>query len=207
MPEKSAEIKTVLPVDDGEAARDSARNVVEEGGHNPLKPKSAEVVDSARRLLRVSVTKTSMLLVLVLVAVMGILGTVLKPGSATKTLDGAEAGAATGSTLGLTAHVEGRQLLLSWNWEAEPIKTADQAILSITEGGRREDVELDPVVLRSKRLVYVPVTNDVSFQLQVANFKRNSTASECLRVLAPRPNGLAISAQGHPQSPASVVLP
>lgn len=168
---------------------------------------SAEVLGSVRRALAPLATRTSGVLRLALAASMVMLGTSLQPGSATKTLGGAEAGAATGSALGLTAHVEGRQLLLSWNWEAEPIKTADQAILSITEGGRREDVELDPVVLRSKRLVYVPVTNDVSFQLQVANFKRNSTASECLRVLAPRPNGLAISAQGHPQSPASVVLP
>jgi hypothetical protein len=103
--------------------------------------------------------------------------------------------------------VEGGQLLLSWNWEAEPIKTADQAILSITDGGQKEDIELDPVVLRTKRLVYSPVTNDVSFRLQVANFQHNSTASEWVRVLTPRPNGLAVSAQEHPQSPAPAVLP
>ena len=206
-PDKTATIKTVLPVDDGAAARNSVRNMAGEEGHKSLEPKSAEVVDSVRRLLRLSVTKTSVLLVLTLAALTGILGTVLKPWSATETLGGAKAGAASGSALGLTAHVEGGQLLLSWNWEAEPIKTADQAILSITDGGQKEDIELDPVVLRTKRLVYSPVTNDVSFRLQVANFQHNSTASECVRVLTPRPNGLAVSAQEHPQSPAPAVLP
>jgi hypothetical protein len=134
-------------------------------------------------------------LVLTLAALMGTLGDALKPQPARETPGGAQAGAASASPLGLTARFEGGQLLLSWNWHAEPIKTADRAILSITDGGRTEDVELDPAVLRTKKLAYSPLTNDVSFRLQVASSKRHTTTSEHVRVLTRRPNRSAVPDQ------------
>jgi len=168
---------------------------------------SAEVVDSVHRLRRVPATLSWAVLVLTLAALMGTLGDASKPRLAIETLGEAKAGAWSGAALGLTARLEGNELLLSWDWEAAPIKTADRAVLSITDGSQREDVELDPVVLRTKRLVYSPLTNDVSFRLQVANFKHKTTASESVRVLSGRPSRLAVPAQEHPQSPARSVLP
>jgi hypothetical protein len=168
---------------------------------------SAEVVDSVHRLRRVRVTLSSAVLVLTLAALMGTLGDASKPRLAIQPPGEAIAGAWSGTALGFTARFEGNELLLSWDWEAVPIKTADRAVLSITDGSQREDVELDPVVLRTKRLLYSPLTNDVSFRLQVANFKRKTTASESVRVLARRPSRLAVPAQEHPQSPARSVLP
>lgn len=62
-------------------------------------------------------------------------------------------------------------------------------------------------VLRTKKLVYSPLSGDVSFQLQVVNFEHHAMASESVRVLAPLPNWLPVPAQEHPQSPAGSVLP
>jgi len=191
-PEETARIETISLVDDDEAVRKASRHTIEGEGYKPLEHTSAEVADSVHRPRGIPATLSSAVLVLTLAALVGTLGDAPKLRSAIETLGGAKAGAWSASALGLTARFEGGQLLLSWNWQAEPIKTADRAILSITDGGRREDVELDPVVLRTKKLAYSPATNDVSFRLQVANSKHHATTSECVRVLAGRPNRLPV---------------
>jgi hypothetical protein len=143
---------------------------------------------------------------LTVAAIILTLGYALKLRATRDFLDGPNAGARGGSALGFTVRSEGGQLFLSWNWQAEAIKTADRAILSITDGNQREDLELDLVVLRTKRLAYSPVTNDVTFVLQVANFKHNTIASESVRVLAPRAKRLSVPAQEHPYSFKSITL-
>jgi len=90
------------------------------------------------------------------------------------------------SRLGLMAGLEPGHVVLGWNWEAEPIKAANLAVLSITDGGHQEDVELDLSLLRGKRLSYSPLSNDVSFQLTVRSPGQNRVGSECVRVLVPR---------------------
>jgi PAS domain S-box-containing protein len=201
--EEAVSVTAINPVEDSEAAQRAPRYTFEGEGSQSVAHGSAGVVDSVHRPRGIRATLSSAALVLTLAASMGILGDALKPRWAIEAPGGAEAGPRSMSALGLAVRLEGGQVLLSWNWQAEPIKTADRAILSITDGGRREDVELDPVVLRTKKLAYSPVTNDVSFRLQVADSRRHTTASESVRVLGARPNPLAVPVQHHPAGPAA----
>jgi hypothetical protein len=97
-----------------------------------------------------------------------------------------DGGAAQHSRLGLTVRLEADQLILSWDWKAKPVAAAEKAVLSITDGGRREDTELDLSVLRGKKLAYPPLSNDVSLQFTVGSSEQNNLASEWVRVIAPR---------------------
>lgn len=101
---------------------------------------------------------------------------------------GSAAGAAVGrqSRLGLTARPEAGQLIVSWDWESPAVKAADKAVLSITDGGRTQGVELDLAALRGRRLAYSPVGGDVSIQLAVGGSPENAPESEWVRVIAPR---------------------
>jgi TonB family protein len=91
------------------------------------------------------------------------------------------------ASLGLKVERNSGQLLLSWNRDAEIVKTAQRATLSITDGDHTEDVPLDPGQLRGGSIVYAPITNDVSFKLEASDLKKGVSKSESVRVLAGRP--------------------
>jgi TonB family protein len=92
------------------------------------------------------------------------------------------------NTLALRVERNAGQLLLSWNRGAPLIQTAQRATLTISDGDHKEDVDLDLGQLRSGSVVYSPMTNDVSFRLEVTDLKRGKSASESVRVLAGRPS-------------------
>jgi protein TonB len=100
----------------------------------------------------------------------------------------APAPAAESSALNLKVERSGGQLLLSWNRSLPLLQTAQRAILSITDGDHREDVEMDLGQLRSGSIVYSPITNDVSFRLEVTDLKNGKSVSESVRVLGGRPS-------------------
>jgi TonB family protein len=100
----------------------------------------------------------------------------------------APAPAADSSALNLKVERSGGQLLLSWNRSLPLLQTAQRAILSITDGDHREDVEMDLGQLRSGSIVYSPITNDVSFRLEVTDLKNGKSVSESVRVLGGRPS-------------------
>jgi len=147
---------------------------------------SADVADQRPRLWGVferGVTIIStLLLALIVAASMMLLASGAGVWAKRRLLPGDGTGAGS-DTLGFKARYEAGQLVLSWDLGAEAIKTADRAVLSITDGDRREDVELDLRVLRTKRLTYSAVSNDVSFQLRVDH--ANGRVSESVRVLTP----------------------
>jgi protein TonB len=89
------------------------------------------------------------------------------------------------------------QLLLSWNREATAIRTAQKAVLSIYDGDHKEDIELDLGQLRSGSIVYSPITNDVSFRLDVLDAK-GKRMNESVRVIAGRPSPAAPLGQTSP---------
>lgn len=85
-------------------------------------------------------------------------------------------------TLGLAATVENGSVLLTWNPYARPIPAAKTAVLSITDAGRSEAVELNLTALRSARLAYRPIGRDVTFRLSVPD-ERGRTVAESVRII------------------------
>jgi TonB family protein len=97
------------------------------------------------------------------------------------------------SALSLKVEPSNGQLALSWNRSAPLIQTAQRAILTISDGDHKEDVELDLGQLRSGSIVYSPITRDVSFRLEVTDLRNAKSTSESVRVLAGRPSPSAVT--------------
>ncbi|HWQ53453.1 MAG TPA: energy transducer TonB [Bryobacteraceae bacterium] len=110
------------------------------------------------------------------------------------------------STLSLRVERAAGQLLLTWNREAETVKTATKAVLTITDGPQVENVDIDLAQLRNGSVVYSPVTSDVSFRLQVTSSDADKSKSEYVRVLGTRPSLLA-PAGGDAKSAAATMPP
>jgi protein TonB len=82
------------------------------------------------------------------------------------------------------------ELLLTWNRDADAIKTATKATLSISDGNQHENVEMDLAQLRNGSIVYSPSSADISFKMEVSGQDNTKTASESVRVLRTRPSPL-----------------
>ena len=81
-------------------------------------------------------------------------------------------------------------MLLTWNRDLPVIQSASKVVLSISDGDRRENIQLDPNQVRTGSILYPPITGDVSFQMEVTDPRQSKTTSESLRVLDPRPSPL-----------------
>ena len=100
---------------------------------------------------------------------------------------GAPAPAADSSTIALRVEREAGQLLLTWNREAQAIKTATRAMLSISDGPQHENIDIDLAQLRNGSVAYTPITSDVSFRLEITG-PDNRPQSEYVRVLGTKPS-------------------
>jgi protein TonB len=105
------------------------------------------------------------------------------------------------SPLGLRIERTGGGLLLSWNNHSPVIQHASKVVLSITDGDRHENIEMDPNQVRTGSIVYPPISGDVSFQMEVADANQSRTTSESLRVHDPRPSPLTTSSVPATQGP------
>ena len=86
--------------------------------------------------------------------------------------------------LSLQAKRDGADLRVSWDRDTAPIAHAQAGVLRIRDGdSKQQDLQLDAVQLRSRSVVYTPVTNNVQFRLEVSDANGQS-ASEWLLVLA-----------------------
>ena len=94
------------------------------------------------------------------------------------------------SALQLRVERTAGELLITWNRDAEPIKNASKAVLSISDGDQHENVEMDLAQLRNGSIVYSPSSIDTSFKMEVVDKKNMKTASESVRVLRTRPSPL-----------------
>jgi TonB family protein len=81
-------------------------------------------------------------------------------------------------------------MLLTWNRDLPVIQGATKVVLSISDGDRHEYIQLDPNQVRTGSILYPPISNDVSFQMEVTDPHQAKTTSESLRVLDPRPSPL-----------------
>jgi len=109
-----------------------------------------------------------------------------------------QAGPVDASSLALRVERTSGQLQLSWNRNADLIQRAQRATLSISDGDHKEDVDLDLGQLRTGNVVYSPLTNDVSFRLEVTDLKNGKSLSESVRVLAGRPSPSVVASTTAP---------
>jgi protein TonB len=92
------------------------------------------------------------------------------------------------SPLSLRVERTGTDILLTWNRDSEAIKNASHALLSISDGEKHENYDMDMSQLRNGSIVYSPVTADVSFKMEVTRQDQSKTSSESVRVLRTRPS-------------------
>jgi hypothetical protein len=88
-----------------------------------------------------------------------------------------------GSGVAFAGIAEGGEVVLEWNRDAEAVRTARRATVTITDGGRRETVELDLGWLRNHRLAYRPVSSEATFVLRLESERGEVT--ETIRVRIP----------------------
>jgi protein TonB len=90
----------------------------------------------------------------------------------------------------LTLRIEhtATDLLLTWNRDSEAVRNAKKAVLSITDGERQENLDLNLADLRNGSIVYSPLSGDVSFRMEVTGADQSKTASESVRVLRTKPS-------------------
>jgi hypothetical protein len=87
------------------------------------------------------------------------------------------------SSLSLKVQPVENALLLSWDKNARLVATADRAVLTITDGDRKEDVDLNLSYFRSGQVVYEPISDDIGFKLEVSRRVDGITTHESVRVL------------------------
>jgi protein TonB len=107
----------------------------------------------------------------------------------------------------LTLRIErtGTDILLTWNRDSEAIRNASHAVLSISDGERHENYDMDLGQLRNGSIVYSPLTADVSFRMEVTGKGRSRTTSESVRVLRTRPS--PIPEENQAPAPAAAKTP
>jgi TonB family protein len=105
-----------------------------------------------------------------------------------RTKRSAAASSADVSTMSLRVERSAGELLLTWNRDSDVIRGATHAVLSIADGERHENVDLDLAQLRNGSIVYSPSSSDIVFQLSVTGKNSTQTQSESVRVLRTRPS-------------------
>jgi TonB family protein len=98
-------------------------------------------------------------------------------------------------SLSLRVERTGTDILLTWNRDSESIKTAQHAVLSIFDGDRHENYDMDLGQLRNGSIVYSPITADVSFRMDVMRPGKAAPVSESVRVLRTRPSPMGEGGQ------------
>jgi protein TonB len=100
-------------------------------------------------------------------------------------------------------------LLLTWNQDADTIRSASRAVLSITDGDQHEDVKMDLEQLKTGSIMYTPSTSDVGFRMEVTGTDPSKITTASFRALNSRPSPLVDQSQTGPNAakPANNVVP
>lgn len=128
------------------------------------------------RLLPRAVRARVRLAVLTLLTVVGSV-----PGGPVTTAAGGTVGS--GSGIAFTGTAESGEVLLRWDRDADAVRAARQATLTITDGGRTETLELDPSWLRRGGLAYRPIGSVAGFELRLEGIR--GTVTEAIEVRIP----------------------
>ncbi|HEY1239084.1 MAG TPA: energy transducer TonB, partial [Bryobacteraceae bacterium] len=86
--------------------------------------------------------------------------------------------------LDLRAERIGAEWHLRWNREAVIVQSASNGHLQIVDGDYHKDLALDANDLRNGSLVYAPMTDEVSFRLEVFDTAHQRTLAESVRAAA-----------------------
>jgi TonB family protein len=87
-----------------------------------------------------------------------------------------------GTDLGVHVDSQGEKLLLSWNRRNPVVASASDGVLKIFDGADHREIKLNSGQVANGAVLYKPVTNDVTFRLEVHGTDQ-STAMGSLRVL------------------------
>jgi protein TonB len=99
------------------------------------------------------------------------------------------------------------ELLLTWSPDAEVIKNASKAVLSIADGDQKEDVNMDLADLAKGKIVYSPTGTDIRFEMRVTD-KTGKVTTEPVRMLRPpSPLQEQTSATAKAPSPTAATKP
>jgi protein TonB len=93
-----------------------------------------------------------------------------------------------GTELKLLVEPSGTDLLLTWNKNSPAVINATHGVLSINDGDRHENYDMDGKQLQTGSIVYTPVTGDVSFNMEVTGPNHSKTVTESVRSLRTRPS-------------------
>jgi protein TonB len=105
----------------------------------------------------------------------------------------------------LTLRVEpsGTDLLLTWNKNSAAIANATHGVLSIHDGDKNENYDMDPTQLTTGSIIYTPVSGDVSFRMEVTGKNQTKTLTESVRSLRTRPSPMPDSKSPAPSTTAA----
>jgi TonB family protein len=164
----------------------------------PAKPvetavKAAPALETSEIVLPVPEKKNKKLRLVVAAAAMLVLvvgGLVVYPMLVKHNPASSASGPQDSSPLSLRVERTSGGMLLTWNRDLPVIQSATKVVLSISDGDRHENIELDPNQVRTGSILYPPISGDVSFQMEVTDPHQTKTTSESLRVLDPRPSPL-----------------
>lgn len=104
--------------------------------------------------------------------------------------------------LSLRVERTGTDILLTWNRDSAAIQHARQAVLTVSDGERHENYEMDLGQLRNGSIVYSPLTADVSFRMDVTAQGGGKNSSESVRVLRTRPSPMPDGTEPQPDAAA-----
>jgi len=111
-------------------------------------------------------------------------------------------GTEAGNELTLRVEPSGTDLLLTWNKNSAAIADATHGVLSINDGDRHENYDMDPTQLKTGSIVYTPATGDTSFKMEVTEKNQTKAITESVRSLRnTRPSPMP---DGKPATPAPV---
>ena len=115
------------------------------------------------------------------------------------------------SGLSLSTERTGADILVTWNRNSDAVKNAARAVLFIFDGDRHETYEMDPGQLRDGKIMYSPITADVSFRLDVTPQGKSTPVTDSVRVLRTRPSPMGEDGQptqaGTPAKPGATPQP
>lgn len=105
----------------------------------------------------------------------------------------AAASVASAPALGLSVERRGADLLLSWNYQSEPVVNATSGGVVIHDGDTTRNVQLSSDQLRAGRILYSPSSDEVNLELHVAMGRK--IATESITAVLPRSAAVLTSAQ------------
>ena len=114
---------------------------------------------------------------------------------------------ADGSQLQLRVERANGELLLTWSPDSPAIKNASKAVLSISDGDQKENVDMDLAQLNSGRIVYSPSGTDIRFEMKVFDKAQNATSEQVRMLRPPSPLQEPSAATAKNASPAATTKP